>query len=109
MVLAGLGDGPDADPDAMMDMDLTIRQARRAQSGRRRLLQGDGTAASKPKMPAFKEELTDGPGLGGRRLRAVAPETNDVPVGRLRARSSASDAQFSCTRALYRISLESRR
>jgi mono/diheme cytochrome c family protein len=54
---AGLGDGEDADPDAMMDMDLTVakRAARnpdgvvfyKVMNGRR-----------KPKMPAFKEELT---------------------------------------------------
>jgi mono/diheme cytochrome c family protein len=54
---AGLGDGPDADPDAMGDMDLTVakRAARnpdgvvfyKVMNGRR-----------KPKMPAFKEELT---------------------------------------------------
>jgi mono/diheme cytochrome c family protein len=53
----GLGDGPDADPDAMEDMDLTVakRAARnpdgvvfyKVMNGRR-----------KPKMPAFKEELT---------------------------------------------------
>lgn len=53
----GLGDGPDADPDAMGDMDLTVakRAARnpdgvifyKVMNGRR-----------KPKMPAFKEELT---------------------------------------------------
>ena len=51
------GDGPDADPDATMDMDLTVakRAARnpdgvvfyKVMNGRR-----------KPKMPAFKEELT---------------------------------------------------
>jgi mono/diheme cytochrome c family protein len=55
---AGLGDGPDADPDAMGDMDLTVakRAARnpdgvvfhKVMNGRR-----------KPKMPAFKEELTE--------------------------------------------------
>lgn len=55
---AGLGDGPDADPDAMMDMDLTVakRAARnpdgvifyKVMNGRR-----------KPKMPVFKEELTN--------------------------------------------------
>lgn len=54
----GLGDGPDADPDAMMDMDLTTakRAARnpdgvvfyKVMNGRR-----------KPKMPAFKEELSE--------------------------------------------------
>jgi mono/diheme cytochrome c family protein len=55
---AGLGDGPDADPDAMGDMDLTVakRAARntdgvvfyKVMNGRR-----------KPKMPAFKEELSE--------------------------------------------------
>jgi mono/diheme cytochrome c family protein len=54
---AGLGDGEDADPDAQEDMDLTTpkRAARnpdgvvyyKVLNGRRR-----------PKMPAFKEELT---------------------------------------------------
>ena len=54
----GLGDGPDADPDAMGDMDLTVakRAARnpdgvvfhKVRNGRR-----------KPKMPAFKEELSE--------------------------------------------------
>ena len=78
---AGLGDGPDADPDAMMDMDLTIakRAARnpdgvvfyKVMNGRR-----------KPKMPAFKEELTDGAGLGGRRLRAVAAKQVSTRPGR---------------------------
>jgi mono/diheme cytochrome c family protein len=54
---AGLGDGPDADPDAMMDMDLTV--AKRAERN------PDGVVfykvmngRRKPKMPAFKEELT---------------------------------------------------
>ena len=53
----GLGDGPDADPDAMMDMDLTV--AKRAERN------PDGVVfykvmngRRKPKMPAFKEELT---------------------------------------------------
>src|SRR5687767_9574978 len=53
----GLGDGPDADPDAMMDMDLTI--AKRAERN------PDGVVfykvmngRRKPKMPAFKEELS---------------------------------------------------
>ena len=53
----GLGDGPDADPDAMMDMDLTV--ARRANRN------SDGTVfykvwngRKKPKMPAFKDELS---------------------------------------------------
>ena len=53
----GKGDGPDADPDAMMDMDLTV--ARRAARN------ADGivfykvwNGRKKPKMPAFKEEIT---------------------------------------------------
>lgn len=53
----GLGDGPDADPDAMMDMDLTV--AKRAERN------PDGVVfykvmngRRKPKMPVFKEELT---------------------------------------------------
>jgi mono/diheme cytochrome c family protein len=54
---AGKGDGEDADPDAMGDMDLTVakRAARnpdgvvfyKVMNGRR-----------KPKMPVFKEELS---------------------------------------------------
>ena len=58
MVPAGLGDGPDADPEHREDMDLTNpkRADRNADgvvfykvwNGRRR-----------PKMPAFKEELTE--------------------------------------------------
>ena len=54
---AGLGDGPDADPDSMMDMDLTL--AKRAERN------SDGVVfykvmngRRKPKMPAFKEELS---------------------------------------------------
>lgn len=55
---SGIGDGPDADPDAMEDMDLT--NPKRAEpnpdgvvfykvmNGRRR-----------PKMPAFKDELSE--------------------------------------------------
>jgi mono/diheme cytochrome c family protein len=53
----GLGDGPDADPDAMGDMDLTL--AKRAERN------PDGVVfykvmngRRKPKMPAFKEELS---------------------------------------------------
>lgn len=54
----GLGDGPDADPDAAEDMDLTNR----ARAGRN----PDGVVFYKvwngrgrPKMPAFREELTE--------------------------------------------------
>lgn len=55
---AGLGDGPDADPDAREKMDLTNPKAAdrnsdgvifyKVMNGRRR-----------PKMPAFNEELTE--------------------------------------------------
>jgi mono/diheme cytochrome c family protein len=54
----GLGDGPDADPDHREDMDLT--NAKRADRN------ADGVmfykvwnGRKKPKMPAFKEELTE--------------------------------------------------
>ena len=53
----GKGDGPDADPDHMQDMDLT--------TARRAARNPDGTVFYKvwngrksPKMPAFKDELT---------------------------------------------------
>jgi mono/diheme cytochrome c family protein len=53
----GKGDGPDADPDAMQDMDLT--------NPRRAARNSDGivfykiwNGRSKPKMPAQKDELT---------------------------------------------------
>jgi mono/diheme cytochrome c family protein len=55
---SGIGDGPDADPDAQEKMDLTAAKGAdrnpdgvvfyKVQNGRRR-----------PKMPAFKEELTE--------------------------------------------------
>ena len=51
----GLGDGPDADPDSMQDMDLTV--AKRAARNT------DGTVfykvwngRTKPKMPVFRNE-----------------------------------------------------
>lgn len=53
----GKGDGPDADPDSMQDMDLT--------NARRAARNPDGTVfykvwngRKKPKMPAQKDELT---------------------------------------------------
>ena len=53
----GKGDGPDADPDSMQDMDLT--------TARRAARNPDGTVFYKvwngrksPKMPAQKDELT---------------------------------------------------
>ena len=52
----GLGDGPDADPDAAGDMDLTNpKRAERNPDGVvfYKVLNGRGN----PKMPAFKDEL----------------------------------------------------
>jgi mono/diheme cytochrome c family protein len=52
----GLGDGPDADPDAAGDMDLTNpKRAERNTDGVvfYKVLNGRGN----PKMPAFKDEL----------------------------------------------------
>jgi mono/diheme cytochrome c family protein len=53
----GKGDGPDADPDAMQDMDLTNpRRAARNSDGVVFYKAWNGRA--KPKMPAVKEELS---------------------------------------------------
>lgn len=55
---AGLGDGPDADPEARADMDLTnAKRADRNPDGvvYYKVLNG----RRRPKMPAFKGELTD--------------------------------------------------
>ena len=53
----GLGDGPDADPDAMMDMDLTVaRRANRNPDGI--VFYKVWNGRKKPKMPAFKDELS---------------------------------------------------
>ena len=54
----GLGDGPDSDPDAAPDMDLTnAKRAARNPDGvvYYKVLNG----RKKPKMPAFKDELTE--------------------------------------------------
>ena len=54
---AGRGDGPDADPDVAEDMDLTNpKRAERNPDGvvYYKVMNG----RRKPKMPAFKEELT---------------------------------------------------
>jgi mono/diheme cytochrome c family protein len=54
----GLGDGPDADPDAAPDMDLTNpKRAERNTDGVvfYTVLNGRG----RPKMPAFKDELSE--------------------------------------------------
>ncbi len=54
----GRGDGPDADPDAQQDMDLTNpRRATRNPDGVVYYKVANGR--KKPKMPVFKEELTD--------------------------------------------------
>jgi mono/diheme cytochrome c family protein len=53
----GLGDGPDADPDAMMDMDLTVaRRAARNPDGI--VFYKVWNGRKKPKMPSFKDEIT---------------------------------------------------
>ena len=54
----GLGDGPDADPDAMEDMDLTVAgRANRNPDGI--VFYKVWNGRKKPKMPAFKEELNE--------------------------------------------------
>ena len=54
---AGKGDGEDADPDAMGDMDLTLaKRAERNPEGVMFYKVMNGRR--KPKMPAFKEELS---------------------------------------------------
>lgn len=53
----GKGDGPDADPDSMQDMDLTVaRRANRNPDGI--VFYKVWNGRKKPKMPAFKDELT---------------------------------------------------
>jgi mono/diheme cytochrome c family protein len=53
----GKGDGPDADPDAMQDMDLTVaRRAARNPDGV--VFYKAWNGRKKPKMPAVKDELT---------------------------------------------------
>ena len=54
----GLGDGEDADPDARGDMDLTLgKRADRNPDGVVYYKVSNGRR--KPKMPAFKEELSE--------------------------------------------------
>jgi mono/diheme cytochrome c family protein len=53
----GKGDGPDADPDSMQDMDLTVaRRANRNPDGI--VFYKVWNGRKKPKMPAQKDELT---------------------------------------------------
>ena len=54
----GLGDGPDADPDAAGDMDLTnAKRAERNPDGVVFYKVFNGRA--RPKMPSFKDELSE--------------------------------------------------
>ena len=54
----GLGDGPDADPDHREDMDLTNpKRADRNTDGV--VFYKVWNGRRRPKMPAFKEELTE--------------------------------------------------
>jgi mono/diheme cytochrome c family protein len=53
----GLGDGEDADPDAMMDMDLTVAK-RAARNSDGVVFYKVMNGRRKPKMPVFKEELS---------------------------------------------------
>ena len=53
----GLGDGEDADPDIREDMDLT-RAARADRNPDGVVFYKVSNGRRKPKMPAFKEELT---------------------------------------------------
>jgi mono/diheme cytochrome c family protein len=53
----GKGDGPDADPDAMQDMDLT-NPKRAARNADGIVFYKAWNGRAKPKMPAVKEELT---------------------------------------------------
>jgi mono/diheme cytochrome c family protein len=53
----GIGDGPDADPEYMADMDLTNpKRAERNSDGV--VFYKIWNGRKKPKMPAFKDELT---------------------------------------------------
>ena len=53
----GKGDGPDADPDAQEDMDLT-RADRAAKNPEGVIFFKAWNGRKKPKMPAFKDELS---------------------------------------------------
>ncbi|HEY0875664.1 MAG TPA: c-type cytochrome [Vicinamibacterales bacterium] len=54
----GLGDGPDADPDAAEDMDLTNpKRAERNPDGV--VFYKVSNGRSSPKMPAFKDEMNE--------------------------------------------------
>ena len=55
---AGLGDGPDADPDHAEDMDLT-KASRAAKNPEGVMFYKVSNGRKKPKMPAFKEQLNE--------------------------------------------------
>ena len=54
---SGKGDGPDADPDAQEDMDLT-RASRAAKNSDGVIFFKAWNGRKKPKMPAVKDDLT---------------------------------------------------
>jgi len=54
----GLGDGPDADPDHQSDMDLT-NASRASKNPEGVMFYKVSNGRKKPKMPAFKDELTE--------------------------------------------------
>ncbi len=70
---AGLGDGPDADPDHAEDMDLT-KASRAAKNPEGVMFYKVSNGRKKPKMPAFKEQLNETADLVGRRLRSDAAQ-----------------------------------
>jgi mono/diheme cytochrome c family protein len=51
----GLGDGPDADPDSMQDMDLTVAK-RAARNTDGTIFYKVWNGRTKPKMPVFRNE-----------------------------------------------------
>ena len=55
---SGKGDGPDADPDAQEDMDLT-RASRAAKNPEGVIFYKAWNGRKKPKMPAVKDVLTE--------------------------------------------------
>ena len=73
----GKGDGPDADPDAQEDMDLT-RANRAAKNPDGVVFYKVFNGRKKPKMPATKGRLDQGTDLVRRRLRADAAENDDT-------------------------------
>ena len=74
----GKGDGPDADPDAQEDMDLT-NPKRAARNTDGVVFYKVWNGRKKPKMPAQKDELTKEQIWVGRRLRADAAEDRPQP------------------------------